>query len=113
MPDHLVMPRLRRDHFLDLRPFAASPAFTRMWIGSTLAGLGGQLTIVAVMLQMYELTDSTFAVAMIAVEGLLPMILAGLYGGMLADAFDRRRRALIAAMVTFGSTALLAVLTWG
>ena len=55
--DHLVMPRLRRDHFLDLRPFAASPAFTRMWIGSTLAGLGGQLTIVAVMLQMYELTN--------------------------------------------------------
>ena len=107
------MPRLRRDHFIDLRPFAASPAFTRMWIGSTLAGLGGQLTIVAVMLQMYELTDSTFAVAMIAVAGLVPMILAGLYGGMLADAFDRRRVALIAAMVTFGSTALLAVLTWG
>ena len=107
------MPRLRRDHFIDLRPFAASPAFTRMWIGSTLAGLGGQLTIVAVMLQMYELTGSTFAVAMIAVAGLLPMILAGLYGGMLADAFDRRRVALIAATVTFGSTALLAVLTWG
>ncbi len=107
------MPRLRRDHFIDLRPFAASPAFTRMWIGSTLAGLGGQLTIVAVMLQMYELTGSTFAVAMIAVAGLLPMILAGLYGGMLADAFDRRRVALIAATVTFGSTALLAVLAWG
>jgi MFS family permease len=107
------MPRLRRDHFIDLRPFAASPAFTRMWIGSTLAGLGGQLTIVAVMLQMYELTGSTFAVAMIAVAGLLPMIVAGLYGGMLADAFDRRRVALIAATVTFASTALLAVITWG
>src|SRR6478735_4315543 len=107
------MPRLRRDQFIDLRPFAASPAFTRMWIGSTLAGLGGQLTVVAVMLQMYELTGSTFAVAMIAVAGLLPMIVAGLYGGMLADAFDRRRVALIAATVTFASTALLAVITWG
>ncbi len=50
---------------------------------------------------------------MIAVAGLLPMIVAGLYGGMLADAFDRRRVALIAAAVTFASTALLAVLTWG
>ncbi|GAA2005422.1 MFS transporter [Microbacterium ulmi] len=107
------MPRLRRDHFIDLRPFAASPAFARMWIGSTLAGLGGQLTIVAVMLHMYELTGSTFAVAMIAVAGLVPMILAGLYGGMLADAFDRRRVALIAASVTFASTLLLAVLAWG
>ena len=73
-----------------------------MWIGSTLAGLGGQLTIVAIMLHMYDLTGSTFAVAMIAVVGLLPMIVAGLYGGMLADAFDRRRVALIAATITLG-----------
>jgi MFS family permease len=107
------MPGLRRDHFIDLSPFRASPAFTRMWIGSTLAGLGGQLTIVAIMLHMYDLTGSTFAVAMIAFGGLLPMIVAGLYGGMLADAFDRRRVALIAATVTLGSTVLLAALAWG
>ncbi|TDN88591.1 MFS transporter [Microbacterium sp. BK668] len=107
------LPRLRREHFIDLSPFRVSSAFTRMWIGSTLAGLGGQLTIVAVMLQMYDLTQSTFAVAMIAVAGLVPMILAGLYGGMLADAFDRRTVALIAALVTFASTLLLALLAWG
>lgn len=106
------MARLRRDHFIDFGPFRASPAFARMWIGSTLAGLGGQLTIVAIMLHMYALTGSTFAVAMIAVAGLVPMIIAGLYGGMLADAFDRRRVALIAAAVTFASTVLLAVLAW-
>lgn len=108
-----MMPRLRRDHFIDLRPFTASPAFARMWIGSTLAGLGGQLTIVAVMLHMYDLTQSTLAVAMIAVAGLVPMVIAGLYGGMLADAFDRRRVALIAATITFASTVLLATLAWG
>ncbi|SFS01236.1 Transmembrane secretion effector [Microbacterium sp. cf046] len=106
------MPGLRRDHFIDLSPFRASPAFTRMWLGSTLAGLGGQLTIVAIMLHMYDLTGSTFAVAMIAVAGLLPMIIAGLYGGMLADAFDRRRVALIAATITLASTVLLAALAW-
>jgi MFS family permease len=111
------MPRLRRfrfqrSHFIDLTPFRVSPAFTRMWIGSTLSGLGGQLTIVAVMLHMYELTQSTFAVAMIAVAGLVPMVLAGLYGGMLADAFDRRVVALVAATITFASTALLAALAW-
>ena len=107
------MARLSRDAFLDLRPFRHSPAFTRMWVGSTLAGLGGQLTVVAVMLHVFDLTGSTFAVAMIAVAGLLPMIVAGLYGGMLADAFDRRRVALIAASVTFVSTLGLAVLAWG
>jgi MFS family permease len=106
------MAGLRRDHFIDLSPFRASPAFTRMWLGSTLSGLGGQLTIVAVMLHMYDLTGSTFAVAMIAVAGLVPMIIAGLYGGMLADAFDRRKVALSAATIAFASTVMLAGLAW-
>lgn len=101
-----------RGHLIDLAPLKNSPAFARMWIGSTLAGIGGQLTIVTVMLHVFALTGSTFAVSMIAVAGLLPMVLAGLYGGMLADAFDRRRVALIAAAVTFVSTGLLAALTW-
>ncbi|MFK0401446.1 MFS transporter [Microbacterium sp. NPDC090225] len=101
-----------RGHLIDLSPLKASPAFARMWIGSALAGIGGQLTLVTVMLHVFSLTGSTFAVSMIAVAGLVPMILAGLYGGMLADAFDRRRVALIAATVTFASTALLATLTW-
>jgi MFS family permease len=99
-------------HLIDLSPFRQSPAFARMWIGSTLSGIGGQLTVVTVMLHVFALTHSTFAVSMIAVAGLVPMILAGLYGGMLADAFDRRRVALIAAVVTFAATALLATLTW-
>lgn len=101
-----------RGHLIDLSPLKTSPAFARMWIGSALAGIGGQLTIVTVMLHVFELTHSTFAVAMIAVAGLVPMILAGLYGGMLADAFDRRRVALIAATVAFSATVLLATLTW-
>ncbi|MBV0895249.1 MFS transporter [Microbacterium sp. NC79] len=101
-----------RGAFIDLRPFTVSRAFTRMWVGSTLAGLGGQLTLVAVMLHMYALTESTFAVSMIAVAGLIPMVIAGLYGGMLADAFDRRTVALLAAIVTFGSTIVLAALAW-
>ncbi|WP_175986065.1 MFS transporter [Microbacterium tenebrionis] len=97
---------------IDLRPFRASPAFTRLWIGSTLAGMGGQLTLVTIMLHVFELTSSTFAVSMVAVAGLVPMILAGLYGGMLADAFDRRVVGLIAAVITFASTLMLAALTW-
>lgn len=107
-----MMARLSRSSFIDLRPLTTSPPFARLWAGSTLSGLGGQLTIVAVMLQMYALTHDTFAVSMIAVAGLVPMILAGLYGGMLADAFDRRAVALAAASVTFASTLLLALLTW-
>src|SRR5690606_13718392 len=99
-------------HFIDLRPLKVSPAFARMWVGNLLAGLGGQLTIVTVMLHVFDLTGSTFAVSMVAFAGLVPMIIAGLYGGMLGDAFDRRRVALISASGAFAATALLPALTW-
>jgi MFS family permease len=102
----------RSSHFIDLRPITEHPAFARLWIGNVLGGLGGQLTIMAVMLHMYALTGSDVAVAMIAFAGLVPLIIAGLYGGMLADFFDRRRVALSAATITWISTALLAILAW-
>ncbi|OCG73866.1 MFS transporter [Microbacterium sediminis] len=101
-----------RSALIDLRPLTQHPAFARLWIGNLLGGLGGQLTIMAVMLHMYALTGSDMAVAMIAFAGLLPMIVAGLYGGMLADFFDRRIVALSAASVTWVSTAMLALLAW-
>lgn len=102
----------RRSHLVDVRPLTQSPAFARLWVGTLLGGLGSQLTITAVMLHMYALTSSTFAVSMIAVAGLVPMVVAGLYGGMLADHFDRRAVALTAATIGWLSTLLLAVLAW-
>ena len=102
----------RRGHLIDVRPLTQSPAFARLWLGTLLGGLGGQLTITAVMLHMFALTGSTFAVSMIAFAGLVPMIVAGLYGGMLADHFDRRAVALTAAVIGWSATVALAVLAW-
>lgn len=70
------------------------------------------MTVVAVGLHVYELTGSTFAVAMVGGVALVPMILAGLYGGMLADAFDRRLVALVAALAGWASTAGIAAVAW-
>lgn len=102
----------RRAHLIDLTPLRHSPAFARLWAGSAIAGIGGQMTIVAVGLHVYDLTGSTFAVAMVGTIALLPMVLAGLYGGMLADAFDRRLVALLAAIVAWASTAGIAAIAW-
>ena len=52
------------------------------------------MTIVAVGLHIFDLTHSTLAVALVALFALVPMIVFGLYGGVLADAFDRRTVAL-------------------
>lgn len=102
----------RRGHFVDLTPLKESPAFARLWAGSAITGIGSQMTIVAVGLHIYALTESTLAVSLVAAFSLIPMIIAGLYGGMLADAFDRRVVALLAAVVAWSSTAVIAVLAW-
>jgi MFS family permease len=102
----------RRNHFADLTPLKASPAFARLWAGQAVAGIGSQMTIVAVGLDVYRLTSSTLAVSGVALFALLPMIVAGLYGGMLADAFDRRKVALLAAIGAWVATGVLAFLAW-
>ncbi len=104
-------PQLKRTHFVDLSPLRESPAFARLWFGNTISGIGGQMTIVAVGLQIYHLTGSTFSVALVGGIALIPMIIAGLYGGMLADAFDRRLILFVAAIVAWSSTITLVTLT--
>lgn len=102
----------RRNVLVDLSPLRESPAFARLWAGTAISGIGGQMTILAVGLHIYAITSSTFAVALVGAFALVPMVFAGLYGGMLADAFDRRLLMLIAAIAAWGSTIGLAALAW-
>ncbi len=77
-----------------------------------MSGIGAQMTIVAVGLQIYELTASTFSVALVGVFALVPMIVAGLYGGMLADAFDRRTVLIVSSTLAWTATIGIAALAW-
>lgn len=70
------------------------------------------MTIVAVGLHIFDLTGSTTNVALVGVFALVPMIVVGIYGGVLADSFDRRTVALISAIVAWASTIGLALLAW-
>jgi MFS family permease len=93
----------RRRLFVDLSPLRASPAFARLWFGSVISGIGAQMTLVAVGLQIYAMTESTLAVSLVGGIALLPMIVAGLWGGMLADAFDRRRVLIVSSVIAWAS----------
>ncbi len=55
---------------------------------------GSSLSFVALPLQLKELTGSTLAVGALGAVELVPLIVFGLYGGALADSFDRRRLVL-------------------
>jgi MFS family permease len=81
----------------DLSPLRESPAFRRLWVGSTLSSVGGALTTFAVPLQVYDITRSPLAVGGIGVATAVPILVIGLLGGSLADAFDRRAIVLIAS----------------
>ena len=99
--------------FVDLSPLKQSPAFARLWIGQALSGIGAQMTIVAVGLQVYAITQDTLAVGLVGGIALIPMVLAGPWGGMLADAFDRRTVLLVSITISWvSSLGLLALSVW-
>ena len=97
---------------LDLTPLRFSPAYRRLFTGFTLAGIGSQLTVVAIGLQVYELTGSSFSVGLVGLFALVPIIVMGLYGGALIDVHDRRTVALFASGVMWGSGILTALQAW-
>lgn len=102
------MPRL----LADMTPLRVSPAFRRLWWGLGVSNLGAQLTVVAVGLQVYALTGSTLAVGLLGVAALVPLVVLGLYGGALVDAYDRRKVSLLASSVLWLVTGLIALQAW-
>ena len=93
----------------DVRPLRESPAFRRLWAGVTLSAFGGSLTSFAVILQVWELTHSSFAVGAVGVAQMVPTLAVGLLGGSLTDAADRRKVVLVtSAALALVSSALAA-----
>ncbi|MFI6515721.1 MFS transporter [Spirillospora sp. NPDC050679] len=79
-----------RERLVDLRPLSGSRPFRDLWIGSSLASVGQQIAVVAVLLQVWELTRSAVWTGAIGLATGVPMLVFGLIGGSLADAVDRR-----------------------
>ena len=79
----------------DIGPLRESPAFRRLWAGTTLSSVGGAMTSFAVILQVYNLTRSPFAVGAVGVAEMVPTLAVGLLGGSVADAADRRKLVLV------------------
>jgi MFS family permease len=73
----------------DTRPLR-NQHFRRLWLANIVTVIGAQLTVVAVPAQLYADTGSSAYVGLAGVFGLVPLIVFGLYGGALADVFDRR-----------------------
>ncbi|MDN5716552.1 MAG: MFS transporter [Janibacter sp.] len=90
--------RRLRGLLADTRPLKV-PAYRRLFTAQIVTVIGAQLTVVTVPAQIYSMTGSSAYVGLTGLFGLVPLVIFGLYGGSLADHFDRRR--------------LLTVTTWG
>jgi MFS family permease len=94
---------------LDLRPLRTSATFRRLWLGRSVSMIGSQLTVVAVMFQVWEMTHSPFWSGSVAAVQAVPMIAVGLWGGALIDRSDRRRILVVTVSGQLCCAAVLAM----
>ncbi|MFI8516685.1 MFS transporter [Streptomyces sp. NPDC085481] len=93
----------------DLAPWRASRDFRLLWVQGIVAFFASFMALIALPLQIKELTDSPFAVGAMGAVELVPLVVFGLYGGALADAVDRRR-VIVATEAGLGLLALVLLL---
>ncbi len=94
---------------VDTSTLRESRDFRLLEAGSLITGLGTQATLVALPYQVFVITGSAFLTGLIGAAELGPLIIASLFGGALADRFDRRRMLLICQLALVVIAAALAV----
>jgi MFS family permease len=77
--------------FLDIGPLRRNTAFRRLFASQFISGLGTMVSYVAVPWQLYQLTHSNAQVGLLGLVQLLPVVVCGLLGGVVADRVDRKR----------------------
>ena len=83
----------------DTAPLRESRQFRLLFIGRTISVAGSQFTVVAAPVQVFQITDSTWMVGLLALAQLPPLLIASFLGGTLADAFDRRRILIVTQLL--------------
>jgi MFS family permease len=80
------------------------PAYRRILVGYGVSFIGFQVTAVAVPVQVFAITGSSFYVGVLGLVQLVPLVAFGLWGGAVADAADRRLVALLSSLVVWATT---------
>ncbi|ART72167.1 MFS transporter [Mycobacterium dioxanotrophicus] len=96
-----------RKFFADTTPLR-NPDFRRLWVAGIPTVIGANLTIFAVPVQLYVLTQNSAYVGLAGLFALVPLVVFGLWGGAWADAMDRRLLLIIASV----GLAVASVLLW-
>ncbi|MDH6280858.1 MFS transporter [Prescottella agglutinans] len=84
-----------------------NPDYRRLWTSGIVTVIGAQLTVVAVPLQIYAITQNSAYVGLAGLFGFVPLLVFGLWGGALADVMDRRKLITITTLGLIGTSLLL------
>jgi MFS family permease len=76
---------------MDFRPLVRHRDYRWLFAAQFVSFLGSMVTYVAAPYQVYRLTGSSFAVGLLGVAELVPLLATAFIGGALADWMDRRR----------------------
>jgi MFS family permease len=93
---------------LDTSALRSSREYRLLFGGQWISFIGSQVTIVAAPFQVYLLTHSSLAVGLLSLFQLFPLLAISLYGGALADVFDRRKMLIITSILLALTSAMLA-----
>ena len=90
-------------------PALRSRNFRLLWFGQGVSGIGSMMQVWAINWQLYALTHHAWALGLIGLFRVIPIILFSLIGGTVADAWDRKK-VMIVAQIVMATNA--GVLTW-
>lgn len=88
------------------------PVFRRIWSASVLSNFGQLILGVGAAWEMTRLTSSASLVALVQTALMLPLMLASVPAGAVADMFDRRKIAMLGLGFSVACGTLLTVLAW-
>ena len=94
---------------IDLSPLRKSADFRYLWSAGLISYFGSMITYVAVPFQIKELTNSYVAVAVSGLVEIVPLVIFGLYGGVLADSIDRKKLIWITEALSLLLTGILLI----
>ena len=92
---------------IDISPLRVSRDYRLLWGGELVSQVGSQITLVALFIQVYNLTGSSLAVGFIGLAQLVPMSLVSIGFGPQIDRRDRRRLLLFAQFGLMTASVLL------
>ena len=86
--------------------------YALLWSGMLISMAGSQMQMWALYWHVRTLSDQPAALSIIGAVRFVPILLFALFGGLVADRYDRRKVLFATQTVLMGTALILAALTW-